>query len=130
MQDEKVNIWADAGVPGLILGAVSIAYLVLNSLMGGLAGSGITAFLIGTLTFLVWAGKIFLLLRCSSSASLVALPMQTKRTPVARGSSVPACPTFRFFLPKCLQAAYFILRITSADVHLYGLSTGRMIPCG
>ena len=24
----------------------------------------------------------------------------TRRTPVARGSRVPACPTFRFFLPK------------------------------
>ena len=69
-------------------------------------------------------------LRCSSSASLVALPMQTRRTPVARGSSVPACPTFRFFLPKCLQAANFIFLITSAEVHLYGLSTGRIIPCG
>ena len=60
MEENKVNIWSEAGLPGLILGAVSIAYLVLNSLMGGLAGTGIAAFLIGTLTFLVWAGKTFL----------------------------------------------------------------------
>ena len=55
---------------------------------------------------------------CSSSANLVALPMQTRSTPVARGSNVPACPTFRFLLPKYLQAANFIFLITSAEVHL------------
>ena len=52
----------------------------------------------------------------SSSARLVAGPMHTSSTPVARGSRVPACPTFSFFFPKCLIAAYLILRITSAEV--------------
>ena len=60
MEENKVNIWSEASVPGLILGAVSIAYLLLNSLMTGLAGTGMLAFLIGTLTFIVWAGKFVL----------------------------------------------------------------------
>ena len=60
MDENKVSIWSEAGIPGLVLGAVSIAYLLLNSLMTGLAGTGAVAFLIGTLTFLVWAGKTFL----------------------------------------------------------------------
>lgn len=60
MEENKVNIWSEASVPGLILGAVSIAYLLLNSLMTGLAGTGMLAFLIGTLTFVVWAGKFIL----------------------------------------------------------------------
>ena len=54
----------------------------------------------------------------SSSARRVAFPMQTRSTPVARGSNVPACPTFRFFLEKCLHAVHFSLRTTSAEVHL------------
>ena len=60
MEENKVNIWSEASVPGLVLGAVSIAYLLLNSLMTGLAGTGMLAFLIGTLTFIVWAGKFVL----------------------------------------------------------------------
>ena len=64
------------------------------------------------------------------SARRVALPMHTMSTPVARGSRVPACPTFRFFLPKCLQAAHFSFLITSAEVHRYGLYTGMRMPSG
>ena len=60
MDENKVNIWSEAGVPGLVLGGISIAYLLLNSLVTGLAGTGIMAFLIGTLTFLIWGGKTFL----------------------------------------------------------------------
>ena len=60
MEENKINIWSEASVPGLILGGVSIAYLLLNSLVTGLAGTGVVAFLIGTLTFIIWAGKFFL----------------------------------------------------------------------
>lgn len=60
MQDKKVNIWADAGVPGLVLGGISIAYLLINSYTTGLTGKGFAAFLIGTLNFLLWAGKLAL----------------------------------------------------------------------
>lgn len=60
MEENKVNIWSEASMPGLVLGAVSIAYLLLNSLITGLAGTGMVAFLIGTLTFVVWAGKFVL----------------------------------------------------------------------
>ena len=60
MEEKKLIIWSDASVPGLILGGISIAYLLLNSLVTGLAGTGMLAFLIGTLTFILWAGKLFL----------------------------------------------------------------------
>ena len=67
---------------------------------------------------------------CRLSAILVALPMQTSSTPVASGSSVPACPTFKCLLEKCLQAAHLTFRITSAEVQRQGLSMGTMMPDG
>lgn len=58
MAEEKINIWNEAAVPGLVLGLVSIAYMVVNLLTSRLAGTGGMAFLIGLLGFVLWAAKI------------------------------------------------------------------------
>jgi len=60
MDEKRINLWNEAAVPGLVLGLVSIAYLAISMLTGRLAGTGGTAFLIGMLSFLLWAGKLFL----------------------------------------------------------------------
>lgn len=60
MEEKQINIWNEAALPGLVLGSVSIIYMVLSMLMGSLAGTGRMAFLIGLLSFLLWAGKLFL----------------------------------------------------------------------
>lgn len=58
MAEEKINIWNEAAVPGLVLGLVSIVYMVVNLLTSRLAGTGGAAFLIGLLGFVLWAAKI------------------------------------------------------------------------
>lgn len=60
MDEKRINLWNEAASPGLVLGLVSIAYLALSMLTGKLAGTGGMAFLIGLLSFLLWAGKLFL----------------------------------------------------------------------
>ncbi len=62
MEENKIPLWSEAGVPGIILGTVSIVYLLVNSFTAKLAGTGFTAILIGTLNFLLWAGKLMLCL--------------------------------------------------------------------
>lgn len=60
MEVNKSGIWSEAGVPGLALGGVSIAYLAINSFTSGLAAKGTAAFLVGFLNFFLWAGKLVL----------------------------------------------------------------------
>ena len=72
-----------------------------------------------------WPSRTARVLRTSSSrsfknwASLVALPMRSGRTPVARGSSVPVCPTFAPASTRRTAAT------TSCDEGPDGLSTTR-----
>src|SRR5215475_3886340 len=54
---------------------------------------------------------------------LVNFPVQRMRRPVARGSSVPAWPTF--FVFTCGRS----LRTTSKEVHSSGLSISSTCPC-
>mgnify|MGYP002625727813 FL=1 len=57
MAEERINIWNEAAVPGLVLGFVSIAYMVVTMLTSKFAGTGATAVLIGILDFVLWAVK-------------------------------------------------------------------------
>ena len=56
MTEQKNIIWERAGKAGLVLGGVSIAYLLLTMLLGKVAGSG-PAFLMGLLNALLWLAK-------------------------------------------------------------------------
>lgn len=60
MEENKINLWSEAGLPGLILGAVSSVYLLISMWTSGMAGTGALAFLIATLKLALWAGKFFL----------------------------------------------------------------------
>src|SRR5674476_1418926 len=53
---------------------------------------------------------------------LVNFPVQTIKSPVANGSSVPACPTFLIFI------VLRIFLITSNDVQSNGLSISKTLP--
>ena len=57
--NEKNSIWEHAGKAGLVLGGVSIVYMLITALTGKLAenaGGGLS-FLLAALNFLLWAAK-------------------------------------------------------------------------
>ena len=54
--NEKNSIWESAGKAGLVLGGVSVAYMLITMLTGKLAGNG-PAFLLGLLNILLWLAK-------------------------------------------------------------------------
>lgn len=60
MTEERINIWNAAGKPGLVLGVVSILYMVINHFIGKIAATGSVAIIVGFANFLLWAGKLFL----------------------------------------------------------------------
>ena len=64
----------------------------------------------------------------NSSIRLVAFPVQIIMTPVASGSSVPACPTFIFFTPSLRLIWYLTLFTSANDVHRSGLSKYNTSP--
>jgi hypothetical protein len=56
MAEMKNNIWEQAGKAGLVLGGVSIVYMVLTMLTGKAAENG-PAFLLSMVNVLLWAAK-------------------------------------------------------------------------
>ena len=54
--NEKKSIWESAGKAGLVLGGVSVAYMLITMLTGKLAGNG-PAFLLGLLNVVLWIAK-------------------------------------------------------------------------
>ena len=60
---------------------------------------------------------------CSSSMRFVARPVTITITPVASGPSVPACPTFSFFIFVRRLSSPRTRLTTSNDVQVSGLST-------
>jgi len=57
MGETKINIWERAGKAGLVLGGVSIAYMLITMLTGKLIQNGGATFLIGALNLLLWIAK-------------------------------------------------------------------------
>ncbi len=57
MAETKNNIWEQAGKAGLVLGGISIVYMLLTMLTGKAAENGPT-FLLGLVNFLLWAVKL------------------------------------------------------------------------
>lgn len=57
MAEQKNIIWEQAGKAGLVLGGVSIAYFLITSLSGKLAGDS-PAFWLGALNALLWLAKL------------------------------------------------------------------------
>ena len=54
--NEKKSIWESAGKAGLVLGGISVAYMLITMLTGKLAGNG-PAFLLGLLNVVLWIAK-------------------------------------------------------------------------
>ena len=50
-------LWNEAGKAGLVLGAVSVAYALIASLLAKLSGGVGVAFLLSVLKFILWAAK-------------------------------------------------------------------------
>ena len=57
MGETKINIWERAGKAGLVLGGVSIAYMLITMLTGKLIQNGSATFLLGLLNILLWIAK-------------------------------------------------------------------------
>ena len=55
--NEKINIWEQAGKAGLVLGGVSIGYMLITMLTGKLIQNGSATFLLGVLNVLLWIAK-------------------------------------------------------------------------
>src|SRR5690606_34585811 len=62
------------------------------------------------------------------SIFLVALPVQIINRPLARGSNVPAWPTFNLASPSSERRRFLILFTTSTEDQPKGLSTSIILP--
>ena len=58
MAETKNNIWEEAGKAGLVLGGISIAYMLLTALTGKAAEAGNAVFLLGLVNVLLWVVKL------------------------------------------------------------------------
>lgn len=54
--NEKKSIWESAGKAGLVLGGISVAYMIITMLIGKLDGNG-PAFLLRLLNVVLWIAK-------------------------------------------------------------------------
>jgi len=107
MKEERINLWNEAGKAGLVLGTVSILYMLITLFSGKLAGGGFTAILIGMLNFALWAGKLVL---CIWLMRFFLLKF-SKRNPSADNKQV-----FRFgmlvaLLSALLYSAFYLVYI-------------------
>ena len=59
-----------------------------------------------------------LVFACSSPICFVACPVQIVITPVAKGSSVPVCPTLSFLIPIRWQTRYRTLDTKLKEVQV------------
>ena len=58
MAETKNNLWEQAGKAGLVLGGISIVYMVLTALTGKAAEAGNATFLLGLVNVLLWIAKL------------------------------------------------------------------------
>ena len=111
MKEKRINLWNEAGKAGLVLGTVSILYMIITLFTGKIAGSGIKAILIGTLNFALWAGKLVL---CIWLMRFFLLKF-SKSNPSADNNKV-----FRFgmlvaLLSALLYSAFYLVYILYID---------------
>ena len=54
--NEKKSIWESAGKAGLVLGGISVAYMLITMLLGKLSGN-VPGFLVGLVNVVLWLAK-------------------------------------------------------------------------
>lgn len=54
--NEKKSIWESAGKAGLVLGGISVAYMLITMLLGKLSGN-VPGFLVGLVNVVLWIAK-------------------------------------------------------------------------
>lgn len=107
MEEKRINLWNEAGKAGLVLGLVSIAYLIITHFTGKMAGSGLGAFAIGTLNFVLWAGKLFL---CIWLVRYFLLQF-SKRNPSADNKKVFSFGMVTALYSAILYSAFYLLYV-------------------
>ena len=93
--DSKI-VWNDAAKSGLVLGGISVAYMVLNILLGKIQGGSAAGILVNVGGVILWLAKFILCIK------LFKLFMQKF---AARNPEVSNSGTFRFGLATALLSA-------------------------
>ncbi|MBQ9463371.1 MAG: DUF4199 domain-containing protein [Bacteroidales bacterium] len=102
---ERTSVWNEAARSGLVLGLVSIAYMVCNAMMGKIQASGVGAALLNVSGILLWVFKFYLCIR------LMKLFMQKF---AAGNESVTNRDTFSFGTATALLSALIYSGFTLA----------------
>lgn len=118
------SLFNEAGVPGLILGAISILYFAVNELLSSAVanGSGIIAFNI--LSFVLWGAKLF--------ACIYVMYLILKKFATANGGNKSLTMKFGMLTALCSSLLYsaaclaFVLFISPESISTALESTAQM----
>lgn len=109
------NLWSNASVAGLVLGGVSILYLLISYLTGDISASGFGAVMVGILRAALWLGKLY---------ACIALMRYFMKKYAAQTPRITNNGTFRFgslvsLLSSLVYSGFSLLDLRYIHPNLY-----------